>query len=48
MSVALDNKAGSKEQYDNEFMQTVDDVSEVTADHRDGCGFTCSPFSSWG
>ncbi|WP_254763958.1 hypothetical protein [Natrinema marinum] len=53
MSVAINGDAGSKEAYDNEFAGTPtvgdeDEAHEETADHRDGCGFTCSPFSSWG
>ncbi|WP_162224177.1 hypothetical protein [Halorussus salinus] len=48
MSVAIEADAGSKEQYDSEFtVETTEDVPEQEAGHRDGCGFTCSPFSSW-
>jgi hypothetical protein len=53
MSVAIDTDGGAKAQYDSEFDETptIGDEAEVheeTAHHRDGCGFTCSPFSSWG
>lgn len=55
MSVAIDNEAGSKEQYDSEFSDTPtvgddDEVREHDASHYggDGCGgFSCSPFSTW-
>jgi len=49
MSVAIDADTGSKEQYDSEFTveTSTEDVPEQEAGHRDGCGFTCSPFSSW-
>ncbi|WP_166035618.1 hypothetical protein [Halorussus pelagicus] len=49
MSVAIDTDAGSKEEYDNEFTvsPSTDEAPEQEAHHRDGCGFTCSPFSSW-
>lgn len=47
MSVAIEADAGSKEQYDSEFTVETEDVPEQEAGHRDGCGFTCSPFSSW-
>ncbi|WP_276301182.1 hypothetical protein [Halorussus lipolyticus] len=47
MSVAIEADAGSKAQYDSEFNTSVEDAPEQKSDHSDGCGFTCSPFSTW-
>lgn len=52
MSVAIDSGAESKAKYDSEFAEapTVgdeDEVDEEKTHHRDGCAFTCSPFSTF-